>query len=460
VSKQIVRTAALLFPAQVILRGTEALLPLLLATLFGRSVATDVYYFSWALFSLAGSLVFAAYQDSAVVPILAEAKKKDASALPALRGALVSYTLLVGGGISLLIGLAATAYFRFKYGAGELELAGKMVIPFCFFLVALSMKTLLFALLSAEKKFFRQPIMSAAGVLCTLGTIWGMHRSAGVACVPVGQLAGELTTIALTWIFARRTLDIRLSLTVTEPLRRFVRLIAAEVSGGAVTRVNPVVDQLMAGMANVPGGGTLLRYSGDVSSLPTSLLQAALLPVLLSHLSDDYAERHFEKLRSTVRRAIIWVTLAALATSGILLVVRVPLLRLAFLHGEMDEGGVLRMAQIVPYHLVGVASFGALLVLARAHVAIQNSGIMISMGFLNATANAVFNVILLQVLGLEGIALSTSMMQTVVAVVFFIRFERRMSQLIAREAQEQREIGKAHDATADAGSRTTDGAAP
>ena len=55
---------------------------------------------------------------------------------------------------------------------------------------------------------------------------------------------------------------------------------------------------------------------------------------------------------------------------------------------------------------------------------------MISMGFLNATANAVFNVILLQVLGLEGIALSTSMMQTLVAIVFYVRFEKRIKQLM------------------------------
>lgn len=429
-SKQIAKTAALLLPAQVLLRATEALLPLLLATLFGRSVATDVYYFSWAVFSLAGSLVFAAYQDSAVVPILAEARKKDPESLPTLRGALVAYTLIVGGSISLVIGILATVYFRMKYGEAELALAARMVVPFCFFLLALAVKTLFFALLTAEKKFFQQPILSALGVLVSLGTIYGMRTSAGVAAVPVGQLGGELTTIALTWLFTRKALDVKLSLTVTEPLRRFVRLIIAEVSGGAVTRLNPVVDQLMAGMANVPGGGTLLRYSSDVSSLPTSLLQAALLPVLLSHLSDDYAERQFAKLRRTVRWAIVWVTLAALVVSGILFVIRGPVLRLAFLHGQMDAAGVERMANIVPFHLIGVASFGALLVLARAHVAIQNSGIMISMGFLNATANAVFNVLLLQVLGLEGIALSTSMMQTLVAVVFYVRFEKRIKQLM------------------------------
>jgi putative peptidoglycan lipid II flippase len=87
------------------------------------------------------------------------------------------------------------------------------------------------------------------------------------------------------------------------------------------------------------------------------------------------------------------------------------------------------MAHIFPYHLVGLAPFGALLVLARAHVATKNGGIMLSMGIINATANLVGNVILLQFLGLEGIALSTSLVQLVVAVVFWFRFEARLAAL-------------------------------
>jgi len=208
-----------------------------------------------------------------------------------------------------------------------------------------------------------------------------------------------------------------------EPVRRFTRLIASEVGGGAVTRVNPVVDQLMAGLAGVVGGGTMLRYTGDVASLPTSLLQAALLPVLLSHLADDFAAGKIDKLRATVSRSLLSVCTILAAMAAILYVVRAPLLRFVFLRGEMDAAGVERMISILPYHLVGLAPFGALLVLARAHVAIKNSRIMLSMGVMNAALNAVFNVVLLKAIGLEGIALSTSCVQLAVAVVFWFRLE-------------------------------------
>jgi putative peptidoglycan lipid II flippase len=104
------------------------------------------------------------------------------------------------------------------------------------------------------------------------------------------------------------------------------------------------------------------------------------------------------------------------------------------LRGAMDEGGVDLMIRILPYHLVGLAPFGALLVLARAHVAVKNSTIMLSMGIFNAACNALFNVVLLKAIGLQGIALSTSCVQAAVAIVFWFRLERRLAALKAGAA--------------------------
>jgi putative peptidoglycan lipid II flippase len=226
-----------------------------------------------------------------------------------------------------------------------------------------------------------------------------------------------------------------LTLERPEPVRRFVRLVASEAGGGALTRVNPVVDQLMAGFAGVVGGGTLLRYSGDVSSVLTSLLQASLLPVLLSVLSDELA--HGKAVRDTVYRALGWSCGILAAASLLVFAVRAPLLRAVFLRGEMDAGGVDRMIDILPYHLLGIAPFGALLVLARAHVALKNSRIMVSMGVLNASLNLVFDAVLVKPMGLRGLALSTSLTHLIVALVFFYRLDLGLAR--ASEAIAQRE---------------------
>jgi putative peptidoglycan lipid II flippase len=430
--RSITRTALLLLPLQVVSRGIEALLPVVLAVWFGRNELTDVYYFAWAVFALAGSLVFSAFQDSAVVPVLAEVKLADPKLAPVVRGSLLAHALLFGGALAVLIGAVAAGWFTLRFTGPARAAALWMVVPFSLYLVALSVKTFFASMLTAEHVFVPPPVAAAFGAVVTLGVIAIGRGTLAVTAIPCGALAGEL---AAAWVLAASTraagIAIRPTFARPEPVRRIARLVAAEVGGSAVTRVNPVVDQLMAVMAGVVGGGTLLKLTGDVATVPTSLLQATLLPVLLTHLSDDFAAGHTRELRAKVRRAVASVMAILAAASVLLWLVGRPLLHFVFGHGAMDWLGVERMVRLLPYQLVGLAPFGALLVLARAHVAVQNSRIMLTMGLLNAALNAGLNVAFLPWLGLEGIALSTSCTYGVVAVVFAVRFHLRLRVLPA-----------------------------
>jgi putative peptidoglycan lipid II flippase len=425
----IARTTLLLLPAHVILRAAEPLLPVFLAYWFGRSDATDIYWFAWSVFAFAGSLVFAAYQDSSLVPNLAEERIARRSELPKLLGSVLAHTWAVGGVIAVAVGLIAFAWFSIRYDGPSFALAAKMIVPFTLFLLAMCTRTFFSAVLTSERQFFVQPVATALGMVVNLGLLALLHDRLGVVVVPIGALASELLASAILGFYAVKLVGLRIELGFHRPaaLVSFAKLVASEVGGGAVTRINPVVDQLMAGLAAVVGGGTMLRLSGDVASVPTSLLQAALLPVLLSHLSDDAAKGDLTSFKSTVHRSLLWVIGLLVVASLLLFAVRTPLLRLVFLHGAMDEAGVDRMATLLPYHLVGLPAFGALLVLARAHVALKNSGIMVSMGIINAASNAFFNLVLLKAIGLEGLALATSCVYCAVALVFFVRLRRKLA---------------------------------
>jgi putative peptidoglycan lipid II flippase len=432
----LVRTSLLLLAAQVVLRLTDAGLPILLASLFGRSRATDVYFFAWAAFAFAGAIVFSAYQDSAIVPILGEVRLLAPQTMDAVVGAFIGHTVVFGGMLSLAIGGLAMAVLGLRYDGAELALAAKMVPLFSACLLATSLKTFYGAVLSAHMRFFAAPVASAAGTLLTLAVVF-LGRGAGVGIVPAATLAGELlAATVLAWVVhGLLRIPLRPSLARPEPVRRFARLAAPEVGGGALTRINPAVDQMVCGLAGVVGGGTMLRFSGDLSAVPTSLLSASVLGVLLSHLSEDFGRGDLARARRTVRSTLLVSTLLLAAAAGAMHVARVPLLRLAFLHGEMDAAGIDAMAEILPYHLVGLPGFGALLVLARAHVASQNGRIMLGMGVLNATTNALFDFALVGPLGLRGVALATSLVHLGVALVFWVRLERRFRVLARSESR-------------------------
>ncbi len=415
------RTALLLLPLQAVLRGGEALLPLFLAAWFGRSEQTDLYYVLAAYFVFVGSVVTAAFQDSAVVPVLIEVEAKTPARFPEIAGALLGHTLAVGAGLAAATGAlaAVVAVFTAHARGVALELVAAMACA----LAATSVRSFYVGLLNARGMFHAHPVGSGLGTALAFVVLYA-GRSVGVRIVPLGLLAGELLAIAILASLARRRLGARVapSLARPEEVRRIFSLVRLEVTGSVITRINPVIDQLMAGLAAVVGGGTLLRYANDVASLPTSILQATLFPVLLTRLARETTRP--AEFAATTRKTLAAVVVLLVALSAALAALRRPVCTLLFLHGAMDAAGVERMAAILPWALLGAAPFGALLVLARAHVALQNSRIMPGMGVLNSTLNAAFNAALVGALGLSGIALSTSLTYVVVAIVFWVRLPR------------------------------------
>ena len=433
----ILRSTLLVMPALLVFRVGELFLPLLLVFWFGLTAAMDVYSFAWAVFSFAGSLVFSAFKDSPLVPVLAEERIRRPDEVPRLVGSVLLHTWIFGGLVAVVVGGFAMGWFAFRYSGPDLALAEWMVLPFTALLLVMATRTFFGALLTVERHFVVQPIASGLGMLVNVAVLATGHARLGVVLVPIAALAGELVVVAILAWFAIRIVGVKITLGLWRPpaLVRVARLIAHEVGGGAVTRVNQPVDQLMAGLSSIVGAGVVLRYSGDVALVPTSLLQAALLPVLLSHLSEDFARRDLATFRRTVVRSLATVTALLLVATAILWTFRAPILRFVFLRGKTEPEGVDLMIRLMPYHLVGLAPFGALLVLARAHVALKNSGIMIGMGMLNAGCNAAFNLALLKLMGLEGIALSTSCVHLAIAVIFWFQFESRLKKVRAMPAE-------------------------
>jgi len=416
------RTALLLAPLQAIFRGGEAVLPLLLAAWFGRGTETDLYYLLAAYFVFASAFITGAFQDSAVVPVLIEVQQSNPERFPHIAGALLGHTLAIGCAVALGTGsIAAVTVVLTSHARG---LALELVLLMSLGVVATAVRSFYVGLLNARGMFHAHPVCSGLGMALTLGMLYFSRRALGVAAIPLAIVAGEALAVTFLSAITRRDLGARTipSLERPEPVRRMMRLVRLEVFGSLITRINPVVDQLMAGLAGVIGGGTLLRYGTDVASLPNSILQATLFPVLLTRLARE-AHRPAQ-FAVTTRKTLAAVVALLVVASALLTAFRMPICSILFLHGAMDRAGVARIAEILPWALVGVAPFGALLVLARAHVALQNSRIMPSMGALNSTLNAALNLLLVGFLGLSGIALSTSLTYLVVAIVFWVRLPR------------------------------------
>src|SRR5207237_7949668 len=145
----------------------------------------------------------------------------------------------------------------------------------------------------------------AIGAAVRVGLAAAPHRRGGVAALPWARAAGGLVAAAFLAMAARRAgVRARLDWRRTPELRRLAGLVAAEIGGAAVVRVNPLVDQVMAQALGIVGGGTMLRLSGDLGHAGTSFLGPVFLSILLTHLPQAGAARDHRRFNPTLRRSL------------------------------------------------------------------------------------------------------------------------------------------------------------
>jgi putative peptidoglycan lipid II flippase len=411
----LLRTVLITAPLQLVFRVGEALLPFLLAAWFGRSDATDLNLLIAKGFVFAGALLTSVFQDSVFIPTLTE--RRAHGNVGVFAGEILRRAL---GLASVAAAFFVLAYVTFLHGQAQ---AIALVGLYAAHMLLTTVRAFAVGYLHAHRDFASYPIASGAGMSLTLALVYFSKGALSVVSIPLGLVCGEAIAIAVLWTRITKHGPLATGDSENEAIGRFTRLASMEAIGNVVTRINPLVDQLVARKVAIAGGGTLLGYAFDVASVPTTIAQAAFFSIFLTHLSESTADP--PRFRSSLRRALVWVPLAIAVLSLLLFLIRGPLLRLLFLHEAMDAVGVDMIGRVLPYALVGAAPFGALLLLARAHVALQNTRIMLGMGILNAGLNAVFNFAFYPRLGLGGIALSTSVMNAVVAVVFLLKLRQK-----------------------------------
>lgn len=427
------KRAALLLPAQVFARGLEALLPIAMAAWFGRSAATDAYWASYALFLFALSLVASAFQDSALVPVLTELLATDLPEHRRTTRSLVGSASVMGVLVGIVFVSLASGYFAFL-APSEARAPGLLLWPFAALAPAIALRSLFAGMLQARGTLQVAPLTAGAGAVVQLGVLFALKARLGISVVPFAQLAAEVVNAAGMAVALRG--DDRFSLspafTRTAASVRIFRLIFSQVLGTAVTRANPIVDQSFAFRAGVTGAVTALRYSVDVATAPTMLLEATLFQVIFVDLSRAAAVKDWERFRAQITKGILQVSGVIVLTSIALALLRRPIMHFVFAHGEMDQGGVDLLVQLLPWALIDAIPFAVLLILVRANVALQNTHIMLPLGILNVGLNAGLNALLLRPFGLGGLLAATAGTQAIIAILLFVSLQRSLRSKIQR----------------------------
>ncbi len=424
---QVGRTALSLVPLALLSRGSAFGVTIALALWFGVDRATDAYFYAVAfpVFALA---LFSNAIGIALTPALAEALAKNPDAAARVTGAACTAGLLLGAGMGLAVclGLPPLLPTLTRFDPWTLQVTERFLWELWPYMALTPVTTALRVGCEVRGAFRMATLSPAVRAVATILGTWWLLEPLGPDAMPLGLVCGEVAQLIWNWaVLARQGLWVLPCLAWGNHLGRVVQDAVPILGAEIMVASNLVVDKLFAG-AMAPGTVAILEYADRARVIPRVLLASTLMPVAYAAWSHMRARGEGD-FGEAVDQSLRWVgALAAPVLAG-MFIARVPLVHWMFERGAFTAQDTWDTAQVLRWYLPGVWPMMLGLLALRAHVLQRRVWLLFGLGLWSAVHNACWNLALIPSMGLEGIALATTLNMILVPGLFLWQLRKDLA---------------------------------
>ena len=404
------RTSLFLVPIALFSRGAAFVVPLAVAMWFGVGPITDAWY--WALAFPTFSLVLAGTSlGTAVTPIMADVQSKTPERLPQFLGGLLGWTTVVTLSMGFVLCLLAPLWLQHfsKFNEDTQHLATLFLWELLPFAVLTSIGTVLRVACEINQRFVGvtiTPIIRSAAVITVT---WLALPFADAHALSLGLVVGEFIQL-LWWLWLLKGVNVHAqwSMKLDPRIREVGRDLAPILIGETLVAMNLVIDKGFAAL--LPEGSvSTLEYADRARVIPQTLLQSTLVMVAYAAWSNFKAAGQIQHVRNAVDRTLRWtLALAAPVLAG-MFIGRFVMIKLMFERGAFQEADTIATAGALAWYLPGILPNLLGILAVKAHVIEKNLSLILWLGVLSLTFNAILDAALLKPMGINGLALATTL---------------------------------------------------
>lgn len=420
VEKRIAGAAGIVAFGTLISRILGFIRDMILANLFGATVAADAFYVAFRIPNILRELFAEGSMSAAFIPVFTEylSKKSRSEAKELASAAFTTLFLLlcvvVAFGIFFspqLIRAIAPGFARDTYQFSLTVAMTRIMFPFLLFI---SLAALAMGILNSTRRF--APPALASGVFNVVSILFVFGFSPllpepvyGAAIgVALGGLAQFLIQIPALYQEGF-PLSFRRSIRPLHPgVVQMGRLLLPTTLGLSVTQINVLVNTLLASYL-AAGSVTYLYFGMRLIHFPLGIFAVALSTAILPTLSAQAAKGETEGLRQTFSfglRLVFFITFPAMMG---LILFRVPIVHLLFEHGEFGHAATIGTASAVLFYSMGLWAFAGIRIVVPVFYSLQDTKTPVKIGLVAVAANVILNLILMGPLQHRGLALATSL---------------------------------------------------
>ena len=398
---------------------------------FGAADALDAFYVALLLPTYLMTVVGDTF-NAAFIPTYIEVREKQGTvAAERLLSSIAAFDLAVLVGAALVLALLHSWLLPLlgsSFGPGKLALTGSLFFMLLVWLSLGGLSSLWRATMNARGHFALTALVPALSPLTILvllviaGHLWGIYALA------IGTIIGvcaELTVSGYTlWLGGGAGL-LPWWHGFDPSVRKVLGQYAPLVAGGVLMASTVIVDQAMAAMLG-KGSVSAINYANKLIGIPLNLGIYSVSIVVFPTFSLLTAKEDWPGLRRALRfYTLLLAGLTIPLTIGLAFFSR-PLVALLFHGGAFTEHDVRLVANVAALLCIQVPFYSIGVLYVRAISALKRNQILMWGTTISVCINVALNYLFMKILGLPGIALSTSVVYAISCFYLWLMLGRAL----------------------------------
>ncbi len=405
------------------------------ASYFGISYDTDA--FTWAYFIpnlfrvlFAESIIIAAF-----IPIYAlYLKKNNRNQLSDFVVSVTNIFILVFTVISLIIFIFSNPIGSFlsRISGNNMDIAGFSMMNriMIFSLVIMSIAGLLTSILNSHNKFVVPAIAPMIMNIVSIIFVVFLAGRIGIISMAIGIIIGSVLEVLVQLPGLKGTnLKYRFKINFQNDAVKemFAMMVPIMLSLGAV-QINNSIDNFFA--LNLGAGNTTaLTFSWRVANLPLGVFSVAVITVLYPLISKQAADNNMAGLKESFSIGVREIGYIMIPASAGMILLANPIIKVLFERNQFTSMDTEKVATILIFHCAGLVFFGLLMTLNRIFYSLKDVKTPLLIALASIIANLLLDWLLIKVMGISGVALSTSLVAGINIALLIIILRKKIGYL-------------------------------
>jgi len=338
----------------------------------------DAYWVAFRIPELVFQLLVIGAMSAAFIPVYSRYREKNEAEANRMASAMMNLVLIIFLILSVVIYCFAEqfngSFTSANFSPEQIRLAASLTRVMLFAQLFFAASNFMTGVIQAHQRFLVPALSPLAYNLGIIVGIVFLTPWFGIYGPAIGVVIGAFMHLAIQFPLAYSLgFHPTTSLDWRQPgIKEMIKLIPPRALAISVDQLELFASVFFTTALPV-GSLTILNLSQQLMNAPTRIFSVPIGQASLPFLSRDVARQQIEEFQATLTRTLNQVLFLAFPASAILLVLRIPLVRLAYGSSTFPWSATLTTGRLVAVFALAIFAYGGIHVLARAFYALHDT---------------------------------------------------------------------------------------